>query len=161
MGSATVARGLSCSAAFGIFLDQGLNPSLLLGRWILYHWATREAPKCWIYMVISTKNRKFNMVGSARVKCTNSQCSWKSPHLHSASTYAGPHPRCCCSVTQSCPTLCDPLDCSTPGFPVHHQLPELAQTHVHWISGDALQPSHPLSSPSPPAFNLSQHQGLF
>ena len=53
-----------------------------------------------------------------------------------------------------------PMDCSTPGFPVHYQLPELAQTHVHWVS-DAIQPSHPLSSPSPPAFNLSQHQGLF
>ena len=64
------------------------------------------------------------------------------------------------SVTQLCPTLCNPVDCSTPGFPVHHQLPELAQTHVHRVS-DTMQPSHPLSSPSPPAFNLSQHQGLF
>ena len=51
------------------------------------------------------------------------------------------------------------MDCSMPGFPVHHQLPELTQTHVHWV-GDAIQPSHPLLSPSPPAFNLSQHQGL-
>ena len=64
------------------------------------------------------------------------------------------------AVTQSCLILCDPMDCSTPGLPVHHQLPELTQTHVHWV-GDAIQPSHPLSSPSPPAFNLSQHQGLF
>ena len=64
------------------------------------------------------------------------------------------------SVAQSCLTLCDPMDCSTPGFPVHHQLPELAQIHVHWV-GDAIQLSHPLLSPSPPAFNLSQHQGLF
>ena len=54
------------------------------------------------------------------------------------------------SVTQSCPTLCDPMDCSTPGLPVHHQLPEFTQTHVHGV-GDAIQPSHPLSSPSPPA----------
>ena len=69
---------------------------------------------------------------------------------------------CSCfhSVSQSCPTLCDPMDCSTPGFPVHHRLPELAQTHIHQV-GDATQPSHPLSFPSPPAFNLSQHQGLF
>ena len=66
----------------------------------------------------------------------------------------------CCSVVQSCLTLCDPTDCSTLGFPVLHHLPELAQTHVHRVS-DASQPSHPLSSPSPPAFNLSQHQGLF
>ena len=63
------------------------------------------------------------------------------------------------SVTQSCLTLCDPMDCSTPGFPVLHQLPEPAQTHVHWVS-NAIQPSHPLSFPSPLAFNLSQHQGL-
>ena len=61
------------------------------------------------------------------------------------------------SVTQSCTTLWDLMDCNTAGFPVHHQLPELTQTHVHWVS-DAIQPSHPLSSPSPPAFNLSQHQ---
>ena len=64
------------------------------------------------------------------------------------------------SVTQLCLTLCDPMDCSTPVFPVHHQIPELAQTHVHRV-GDALQPPHPLSSPSPPAFNLPQHQDLF
>ena len=81
------------------------------------------------------------------------------------------------SVSQSCPTLCDPMNSSIPGLPVHHQLPEFTQTHVHRVS-DAIQPSHPLSSPSPPAFNLSQpshplsspsppafnlsqHQGLF
>ena len=64
------------------------------------------------------------------------------------------------SATQSCPTLCDPMNHSTRGLPVHHQLPESTQTHVHWIS-DAIQPSHPLSSPSPPVLNLSQHQGLF
>ena len=64
------------------------------------------------------------------------------------------------SISQSCSTLCDPKACSTPGLPVHRQLSELTQTHVHWV-GDAIQPSHPLSSPSPPAFNLSQHQGLF
>ena len=64
------------------------------------------------------------------------------------------------SVTQSCSTLCNPMDCSMPGFPVHHQLPELTQTHVHQVS-DAIQPFHPLSSPSPPTLNLSQHQGLF
>ena len=67
---------------------------------------------------------------------------------------------CCCSVTQLCPTLCDPMDWSTPGFPVHHHLPDFAQTHVHWVS-DAIQPSHPLSPPSPSALNLSQHQGLY
>ena len=64
------------------------------------------------------------------------------------------------SVTQLCPTLCDPMNRSTPGLPVHHQLPEFTQTHVHRV-GDAIQPSHPLSSPSPPAPNPSQHQSLF
>ena len=64
------------------------------------------------------------------------------------------------SINQSCPTLFDPMDRSTPGLPVHHQLPESNQTHVHWVS-DAIQPSHLLLSPSPPTFNLSQHQGLF
>ena len=65
-----------------------------------------------------------------------------------------------CLVTKSCPTPCDPMGCSTPVFPLFHYLPELAQTHVHWVS-DAIQPSHPLSSPSLLALNLSQHQGLF
>ena len=64
------------------------------------------------------------------------------------------------SRSELCPTLCDSMDCNTPGFPVHHQLPKLTQTHIHWAS-DSIQSSHPLSSPSPPIFNLSQHQGLF
>ena len=64
------------------------------------------------------------------------------------------------SVAQSCPTLCNPMNCSMPGLPVHHQLPEFTQTHVHRVS-DAIQPSHPLLSPSPPAPNPSQHQSLF
>ena len=64
------------------------------------------------------------------------------------------------SVTPSCLTLCDSIDCSMPGLPVHHQLPEPTQIHVHWV-GDAIQTSRPLSSPSPAAFNLSQHQALF
>ena len=64
------------------------------------------------------------------------------------------------SVSQSCPTLCDLMNCSRPGFPVHHQILELAQTHVHWVS-DTIQLSHPQSSPSLPALNLSQHQGFY
>ena len=66
---------------------------------------------------------------------------------------------CCCSVAKSCLTLCNHMDCSTPGFPVLHYLPEFAQTHIHWID-DAIQPSHPPSPPSP-VLNLSQHQGVF
>ena len=64
------------------------------------------------------------------------------------------------SVAQSCLNVCNPMDCSTPGLPLHHWLLEFTWTHVHWV-GDAIQPSQPLSSPSPPPFNLSQHQGLF
>ena len=64
------------------------------------------------------------------------------------------------SVAQLCLTLCDPMNCSTPDLPVHHQFPEFTQTHAHWV-GNAIQPSHPLSSPSPPVPNPSQHQGLF
>ena len=77
------------------------------------------------------------------------------------STWQGSYPSVqFSSVTQSYLTLCDPIDGSTAGFPVYHQLPEFTQTHVYWV-GDAFQPSHPLSSPFPPAFNLSQKQGLF
>ena len=67
---------------------------------------------------------------------------------------------CCYSVTESCLTLFDPKDCSIPGLPIHHQPPELAEIHVHWV-GDAVQPSHPLSSSSPSTLNLSQYLGLF
>ena len=77
---------------------------------------------------------------------------------HSVLIYMGSSDRV--KVAQLCPTPCDPVDCSIPGLPVHRQLPESTQTHVHQV-GDAIQPSHPLSSPSPPALNLSQHQGLF
>ena len=69
-------------------------------------------------------------------------------------------PCCCCSVAKLCLTLCNLMNCSMPGFPIIHYLPEFAQTHVHWIS-DAIQSSHPLSPPFPLALNLSQHQGLF
>ena len=77
--------------------------------------------------------------------------TWKAPSLRSDQIR---------SVAQSCPIICDPMNHSTPGLPVHHQLPEFTQTHVHRVS-DAIQPSHPLSSPSPPAPNPSQHQSLF
>ena len=72
----------------------------------------------------------------------------------------GNHRSVISSFAQSCPTLCNPMDCNSPGLPVHHQLPELAQTHVHTVS-ESIQPFPPLLSPSPHTFNLSQHQGLF
>ena len=81
-------------------------------------------------------------------------------HHSSPHSFGGASVQSVSSVAHSCPTPCNPMDCITPGLPVHHQLPGLAQTHVHWVS-DAIQPSHPLLSPSPPAFNLSEHQGLF
>ena len=84
------------------------------------------------------------------LKRWNSLCSLSFPFWHAVQFSP---------VAQSCLTLCNPTDCSTPGFPVHRQSPELAQTHVHRVS-DATQSSHLLWSPSPPAFNLSQHQGL-
>ena len=116
----------------GIFPTQGKACISCIGRWILYHWVT------WVdsYNLCFLKGQ-FNISHS---------------QFYNFFQFS--------SVTQSCPTLCDPMDCSTPGLPVHHQLPEFTQTHVHWV-GDAIQPSHPLSSPSPPVFNLSQHQGLF
>ena len=79
--------------------------------------------------------------------------------LDSASASVLPMNQSASSVSQSCLTLCDPMDCSRLGFPVHHQLPESTQTNAHQV-GDAIQPSHTLSSPFPPAFNLSQHRGL-
>ena len=108
-----------------------------IGRWILYHCTTKKY--C----------RRMSL------------CPSRAPELMWAFEPLGALKaiwRSCCSVTQSCPTLCDPMDCSTPGFPILHQLLELPQTHVHWV-GDAIQPSHPLSSPS--ASNHSQHQALF
>ena len=93
-----------------------------------------------------------------REKAARSKSRWEADwnhtveHLFSSVQFS--------SVAQSCPTLCDPMNRSTPGLPVHHQLPEFTQTHVHQV-GDAIQPSNPLSSPSPPAPNPSQHQGLF
>ena len=91
-----------------------------------------------------------DLQGASRSQCWSSNCYW--PMTSNEIQFS--------SFAQLCPTLCNSVNCSTSGLPVHYQLPESTQTHVHWV-GDAIQPSHPLSSPSPPAFNLSQHQGLF
>ena len=93
---------------------------------------------------------------------TTDRLTWTEFHLTLPEIYHFPQVwnKVKFKVTQSCLTLCDPMECSSPGLPVHHQLTEFTQTHVHWAR-DVIQPSHPLLSPSPPAFNLSQHQGLF
>ena len=100
--------------------------------------------KCWDWLVMSAMSTEME-----KMKCRAHICiiGWVSVFQFS-------------SVARSCLTLCDPMNRSTPGLPVHHQLPEFTQTHVHWVD-DAIQPSHCLLSPSPPALNLSQHQGLF
>ena len=91
--------------------------------------------------------------GWTRIDVSESPKCWSIHHVRFSSVQFS-------SVAQLCPTLCDPMNHSTPGLPVHHKLPEFTQTHVHWVS-DVVQPSHPLSSPSPSAPNPSQHQGLF
>ena len=118
------------------FLLQGIFPTQgsnphLHRRWLFYHWVTWEGPR----------KAKPNFTHSTILKYAFFICSVSS-------------------VTQLCPNSLRPHGLQHVGLPVHHQSPEFIQTHVHWVS-DALQPSHPLASPSPPAFNLSQHQGLF
>ena len=101
------------------------------------------------------------ILGNSHKLNKNPKCSLESQmYIYLGSCCLGGSTVQFSSVAQSCPTLCDPTNHSTPGLLVHHQLPEFTQTHVHWV-GDDIQPSHPLSSPSPPAFNLSQHPGLF
>ena len=101
----------------------------------------------WYFILLLTHNTST----SRQISSSSSLCLRASMYVSSVQFSA---------VSQSCPTLFDPMDYSTPGFPVNHQFPEFTQINVHWVS-DAMQPSHPLSSPSPPTFNLSQHQGLF
>ena len=136
--------------SLGIFPTQGSNPHLLQFlhcRQILYHWAIREAMYIYIHTYIHTHSR---ILFSHEKDILLFTTTWME--LEGISVHFG-------AVTQLCLILCYLMDCSMPGFPAHHQLLELAQTHVHWVS-DAIQTSHPMSSPSP-AFSLSQHQGLF
>ena len=130
-----------------------------VGRWILY-WATWEAQVRILDQVAIFSSRGSSW--SRDQTCllwppafAGQFFTTESPGKHILRQIA-----ICCSVAKWWPTLCDAMDCSRPGFPVLYYLLELAQTHVHWIS-DAIQPSHPLSLPSPPAFSLCQHQGLF
>ena len=119
-------------------------------------------------MVHIRKKKKFKKVSdsSCMKSSTGKYCLWASPTVlcnvsHMKCQGGNIFEDCCCfPVAKLCPTLCDPMDCSMPGLPVHHQLLEFTQTHVHRV-GDAIQPSHPLSPTSLLALNLSQHQGLF
>ena len=149
----------------------GISCDFCIGKWIVYHWAT------WETSLTVREVRKFSPAGAKEERGTASDlCSSPSSYhqiympcffpqreynhlLPEKDNFKYCH--CCfCSVAQLCPTLCDPMEYSTPGFPVLHYLLEFAQTYVHWVS-DVIQPSHPLLSLSPPVFNLSQHQGLF
>ena len=112
-------------------------------------------------MEVTFKEIKITYREAGRKTAVNIQMNSNSDHYghqgcHISICFWTPAPDMFSSVTQSCPTLCDPMDCSTPSVPLLHQHLELAQTHVHWV-GDTIQPSHPLSSPSPPTFNLSEH----
>ena len=139
--------------------------SILLS--LLYNWDHRSVPKTIIYGYILGHIADNSWKWVLNLRSVSFQVYWfLRSRWHKAK--ATGFQRCSffgvsvqfSSVTQSCLTLCDPMDCSVPGFPVHHQLPKLAQTHVHWV-GDAIQLSHSLSSPSTPAFNLFKHQGHF
>ena len=119
----------------GIFPIQGLNSRLL-------HWQADSLPLTPLGSSKWSESESGSVVSDSQMSILN-PCYWKFS-----------------SVAQSCLTLCTPVDCSMPGFSVHHQLLELAQAHVHLVS-DAIKPSHLLLSPSPPVINLSRHQGLF
>ena len=152
---------MGCHALLqGIFRTQGSSPGYLHCRQILYHLSHQGCPLkkaehqridafklwCWRRLLrISWTARRSNQ---SMLKEISPKFHWKdwSDQIR--------------SVAQSCPTICDPMNLSMPGLPVHHQLPEFTQTHVHRVS-DVIQPSHPLSSPSPLAPNPSQHQSLF
>ena len=129
-----------------------MNQPYCMSNWALLYIITQKVAfthekEIWQILALQTHCTKNAPVLSINFSQTQVRCSWINLNQFS-------------SVTQSCPTLCDSMNHSTPGLPVHHQLPESSQTHVRRV-GDAIQPSHPLSSPSPPALSLSQNQGIF
>ena len=147
----------------------GSNPGLWHCRQIVYRLGHQGSLSQYTHI----SNHHGNFHGGLVAKSLHTQCRgpgfdpWSRnwfPHVTTKSLHATAKIRwteiCCCSVTKLCLTLCHPTDCSMPGYPVHHHLPELPQTHVHWVD-DAIHSSHPPSSPSPPALNFSQHQGKY
>ena len=151
-----------------IFTYWGIWKSFWLIRDLFWMLGSPKQPVCgwfnmhWASSALATKESTFKnqnwgaVVHTTRLK-PGGHCSGGFGHTKRCPTLVIIQ---FSSAAQSCPTLCDPMNRSTPGLPVHHHLPEFTQTCVHWVS-DAIQPSHPLSSPSPPALNLSQDQGLF
>ena len=143
----------SLSILWGIFQTQGLNPDIPHCRQIVYQLSHKGSPRIleWVaYLFSSGSSQPGNQT---RVSCIAGGFFCIAGGFFTTWTMFS-------SVSQSCLTLCDPVNHSTQGLPVHHKLPEFTQAHAHRV-GDAIQPSHPLSSPSPPAPNPSQHQGLF
>ena len=152
---------MGCHALLqGVFATQGSSPGLLHCRRILYHLSHQGIPNRRADTAKENKVRKESgnislkvSRGENRGAATKLQNSWSRGQCQAPSVQLS-------AVAQSCPTLCDPMDRSMPGLPVHHHLPEFTQTHVHRVC-DAIQPSHPGSSPFPPAPNPSRHQSLF
>jgi len=142
LGDCSPCAPLSCLGSVAVKPSYHLAFELLASPW-RFHVVSVSMGSLWLLAPHATKE-DMGMVANKHENMLNSI----SLSVHFS------------SVAQSCLTLCDPMNHSTPGLPVHHQLPEFAQTHVHWVS-NAIQPSHPLSSPSPPAPNPSQHQSLF
>ena len=129
----------------------------MLGQWSFPTQVMMQKPKMLFYLASWGNSMACGSIDAYyehMVILTNSRWCWERKFLKALFFYQFS------SISQSCLSPCDPIDCSMPSFPVRHQLPELNQTHVHWV-GDAIQPSCPLLSPSSPAFNLPQHQGLF
>ena len=154
-GSQRVGHNWATSLSLSLTRELDICPAFLIQvTWLVGLWlvASTTVSSSWshfsslLYKLLNWSSQ--DLLPSAPQALKGKSSTWKMMSTYQFS-----------SVSQFCPTLCNPMDCSTPGFPVHHQLLELAQTHVHRVS-DAIQPSHPLSSPSPPAFDLSQHQGL-
>ena len=144
----------SFSLLQGIFPTQGWNPGLPHCRWILYQLNHKGSPRILEWVAYPFSRRSSLPSNQTGVSCICRQILYQLSYEGSPIAYQF------ISVAQSCPTLCNSMNRSTTGLPVYHQLPEFTQTHIHRVS-DAIQPSHPLSSPSPPAPNPSQHQSLF
>ena len=123
-------------------------------------WNKSEKDEYWYYLYVESKEKKKKWINIIKQKQTHRYVEQVSGYQWGEGKYRMFRSDQIRSVAQLSPTLCDPMNCSMPGLPVHHQLLEFTQTHVHQVS-DVIQPSHPLSSPSPPAPNPSQHQSLF